>query len=382
VEAEMIGQRIVVRIADQLGAYSFRSANEFDSSKLGVLVNTAYGHYVERIGILPRPMTDDYAEVIRNHRVTVAESHGTIVGVIVLTVNDEGFLIDNVAVDPPHRGKGLGKALLEFAETEARRAGFDSIYLYTHEKMTENLALYSRIGYVEYDRRSQGEFSLVYMRKNRQRTKMDATEAGEMQGRTEEVSMRKVVASEFVSLDGVMESPEKWHFPYFNEEMGEAIGSAMTSADGMLLGRVTYEEWAAHWPYQSLDENQVANYMNDTPKYVVSKTLQEPLEWQNSTLIKENVAEEIARLKQQPGKDISITGSPTLVRSLLQEVLLDELRLMVHPIVVGSGKRLFEDGSDQKALELVDSRIFSTGVVYLTYRPAGKQENPDRTPSG
>jgi ribosomal protein S18 acetylase RimI-like enzyme len=151
---------------DQLGAYSFRSANEFDISKVAALVNAAYGHYVERIGILPRPMTDDYVEVIANRRVTVAESHGTIVGMLVLTVDDEGFLIENVAVDPSHRGKGLGRALLEFAEAEARCAGFDSIYLYTHEKMTENLALYSRIGYVEYDRRSQGEFSLVYMRKH------------------------------------------------------------------------------------------------------------------------------------------------------------------------------------------------------------------------
>jgi ribosomal protein S18 acetylase RimI-like enzyme len=146
--------------------YSFRSANGADSSKVAALVNAAYAHYVERIGILPRPMTDDYSEVIANQQVTVAESHGTIVGVIVLTIEDEGFLVDNVAVDPSHRGKGLGKALLEFAEAEARRAGFDSIYLYTHEKMTENLALYSRIGYIEYERRSQGDFSLVFMRKH------------------------------------------------------------------------------------------------------------------------------------------------------------------------------------------------------------------------
>jgi ribosomal protein S18 acetylase RimI-like enzyme len=112
-------------------------------SKVAALVNAAYGHYVERIGILPRPMTDDYAQVITNQQVTVAESHdATIVGVIVLTVDDEGFLVDNVAVDPSYRGKGLGRALLEFAEAEARQAGFDSIYLYTHEKMTENLALY------------------------------------------------------------------------------------------------------------------------------------------------------------------------------------------------------------------------------------------------
>jgi GNAT superfamily N-acetyltransferase len=111
-------------------------------------------------------MTDDYAKVIANQQVTIAENHGTIVGLIVLTVDDEGFFIDNVAVHPSHRGKGLGRALLEFAETEARRRGCDSIYLYTHEKMTENLTIYSRFEYVEYDRRSQGEFSLVYMRKH------------------------------------------------------------------------------------------------------------------------------------------------------------------------------------------------------------------------
>ncbi len=114
--------------------YSFRSAVAADAPGVAALVNAAYSHYVERIGMLPRPMTDDYAEVIANHRVTVAESHGAIVGVVVLAVDGEGFLIDNVAVDPAHRGKGLGKALLALAEAEARRAGFDSIYLYTHEK--------------------------------------------------------------------------------------------------------------------------------------------------------------------------------------------------------------------------------------------------------
>jgi ribosomal protein S18 acetylase RimI-like enzyme len=129
------------------------------------LVDAAYGHYVERLGGPPRPMTDDYEEVIRTRQVTVAERDGAVAGVIVLAVTDEGFLIDNVAVHPSHRGSGLGRALLEFAEAEARRARFDSIYLYTHERMTENLALYARIGYVEYDRRSHGEFSLVYLRK-------------------------------------------------------------------------------------------------------------------------------------------------------------------------------------------------------------------------
>jgi dihydrofolate reductase len=173
-----------------------------------------------------------------------------------------------------------------------------------------------------------------------------------------------------VSLDGVVESPEKWHFPYFNDQMEEAIGAAMAASDAMLMGRVLYEEWAAYWPNQDPDENPVAARMNGVRKYVVSTTLEEPLEWQNSTLIGDNVAEEISRLKEQPGKDISISGSPTLVRSLLQDGLLDELRLMVHPIVVGSGKRLFEDGGDQKALQLVDSKTFSTGVLYLTYQPA------------
>jgi dihydrofolate reductase len=187
---------------------------------------------------------------------------------------------------------------------------------------------------------------------------------------SEEVLMRKVVASEFVSLDGVVESPDKWHFPYFNDEMGDAIGAAMAASDAMLMGRVLYEEWAAYWPNQDPDENPVAARMNGVRKYVVSTTLEEPLEWQNSTLIGDNVAEQISRLKEQPGKDISISGSPTLVRSLLQDGLLDELRLMVHPIVVGSGKRLFEDGGDQKALQLVDSKTFSTGVLYLTYQPA------------
>lgn len=146
-------------------SFSFRSATRADAPKVAALVNAAYGHYVERIGMPPRPMTDHYAEVIENRRVTVAESEGTIVGVLVLAIDEEGFFVDNVAVDPSRRGEGLGKALLKLAEAEARRAGFDSIQLYTHEKMTENLALYSRIGYVEYDRRSQGNVALIFMTK-------------------------------------------------------------------------------------------------------------------------------------------------------------------------------------------------------------------------
>jgi len=147
------------------GGYRLRPATGSDVPSVAALIDAAYGHYVERIGMLPRPMTDDYAAVIRDRQVTIAEHEGATVGVVVLTVTDEGFLVDNVAVHPSRRGTGLGRVLLQFAEAEARRAGFDAIHLYTHEQMTENLALYARIGYMEYDRRSQGGFSLVYMRK-------------------------------------------------------------------------------------------------------------------------------------------------------------------------------------------------------------------------
>jgi dihydrofolate reductase len=189
--------------------------------------------------------------------------------------------------------------------------------------------------------------------------------------RLKEDPMRKIVAAYFISLDGVVESPDKWHFPYFNEEMGEAIGSAMADADAMLLGRVNYEEWAAYWPTHTGDDQEFAEYINNVPKYVVSTTLTKA-DWSNSTLISEDVAAEITKLKQQPGKNISMSGSGTLAAWLLQNDLVDELRLLVHPIVVGSGKRLFPDGTPQKPLELVGSKTFSTGVLDLTYRPAAK----------
>jgi ribosomal protein S18 acetylase RimI-like enzyme len=142
-----------------------RSATAADVPRLAELVQAAYGHYVERVGGPPRPMTDDYADVVRRQEVTVAEHEGEVVGLIVLGVGAEGFVIDNVAVDPSHQGSGVGRALLEHAEVAARRNGFDSVYLFTHEKMTENLALYSRVGYVEYDRRLHGDARLVYLRK-------------------------------------------------------------------------------------------------------------------------------------------------------------------------------------------------------------------------
>ncbi|MBA3426532.1 MAG: dihydrofolate reductase family protein [Rubrobacter sp.] len=185
--------------------------------------------------------------------------------------------------------------------------------------------------------------------------------------------MRRVVAGLFMSLDGVVEAPEKWQLPYFNDEMGEAIGAAMAASDAMLLGRATYQEFASYWPGVSSDDQPFADYMNNTQKYVVSTTLENVAGWRNSTLISENISEEIAELKRQPGKDIAITGSGTLVYSLLQDDLLDELGLMVHPVVVGSGKRLFGDGGEQKGLKLVASKTFRTSVIYLTYQPAGKE---------
>ena len=184
--------------------------------------------------------------------------------------------------------------------------------------------------------------------------------------------MRRVGAWELVSLDGIMERPENWAFSYSNEEMGEASASGMARSDTLLLGRVTYEHMAAYWPHQP-GGTPMVDYINSVPKFVVSTTLEEPLEWNNSTLIKGDVAEGVAGLKRQPGKDITILGSGALVRSLLRAGLLDELRLMVHPVILGGGKRLFEDEEDRKALKLVDSHTFATGVVYLTYRPADEE---------
>jgi ribosomal protein S18 acetylase RimI-like enzyme len=142
-----------------------RPATEGDVPSVTELVKEAYGGYVERLGGPPRPLTDDYAEVVRRQPVTVAERGSEVVGLVVLGDDDEGFFVDNVAVAPSHQGSGVGRALLEHAEEAARRAGFDSIYLYTHELMTENLALYARAGYAEYDRRLHGDACLVYLRK-------------------------------------------------------------------------------------------------------------------------------------------------------------------------------------------------------------------------
>ena len=181
--------------------------------------------------------------------------------------------------------------------------------------------------------------------------------------------MRKVVSGLFISLDGVTESPGEWQFDNFDEDMGAAMVSHISAEDTILLGRVTYQDWVNYWP-TSKDE-PYASHINSTPKYVVSTTLDEVEwgKWDNATLVKGNLGEQIAKLKQQPGKNIGVAGSPTLVESLLQKDLLDELLLMVHPVVVGSGKRLFHDGRALKRLKLVESKTTRTGVVILTYEP-------------
>jgi dihydrofolate reductase len=180
--------------------------------------------------------------------------------------------------------------------------------------------------------------------------------------------MRKLVSSFFISLDGVVEAPHDWHFPYFDEEMGAVVGEAIAASDTFLLGRRTYEEWAAFWPQQDPAENPMAAVMNGTPKVVASTTL-DAVDWENATLAEGDLADAVTALKTQPGKSIGMSGSATLVRSLLGHGLVDEMRLLVHPLVVGSGAKLFENGMASVPLELVASRTFATGVLDLTYRP-------------
>jgi len=189
--------------------------------------------------------------------------------------------------------------------------------------------------------------------------------------------VRRVIASEFVSLDGIMEDPS-WTFQFSSEEQIKYIFNELAASDALLLGRVTYEGFAAAWP-NMMDQyrgprrvalREYADMMNGYPKHVVSTTLEEPLEWNNSTLTKGNVAEEVSGLKQVPGKDILIFGSGDLVNMLMEHELIDEYRLMIFPVVVGSGKRLFGEGIDQTALKLVDAKSFGSGVVILTYHSA------------
>ncbi|HEY3140874.1 MAG TPA: dihydrofolate reductase family protein [Acidimicrobiales bacterium] len=177
--------------------------------------------------------------------------------------------------------------------------------------------------------------------------------------------MGKIVSNFFISLDGVVESPDKWHFPYFNDEMGNAIGKAAETTEAFLMGRVLYEEWAGFWP-DSKDE-PFASFLNNSPKYVASRTLSEAT-WNNTTIIGADLAAEIREVKDSIAGDITMSGSATLVRWLLANGLVDQLNLLLHPIAVGKGQRLFED-TPTHPLRLVSEERFSTGVLNLAYVP-------------
>jgi dihydrofolate reductase len=194
--------------------------------------------------------------------------------------------------------------------------------------------------------------------------------------------MRRIIVSEFLTLDGVMQAPGSpdedtsggfdqggWQRDYFDDALGKAIMDLLGVTGGFLLGRRTYEIFAAHWPHQPA-EDPLAGTFNDLPKYVVSTTLEEPLAWQNSTLIKGDAADGVAQLKAEEGRDIQVIGSGTLVATLARHDLVDEYRLMIHPLVMGKGKRLFRDQAASARLRLVDSQVTTKGVVILTYAPS------------
>ncbi|WP_327090063.1 dihydrofolate reductase family protein [Nonomuraea sp. NBC_01738] len=177
---------------------------------------------------------------------------------------------------------------------------------------------------------------------------------------------REIVAGLFISLDGVVEAPEKWHFPYLNPEMKAAVGQLHTEADTLVMGRVTYETFAAVWPHQN---GELADQINGLRKLVVSTTLGD-VGWQNSALIDGDVIDALTALKRQPGKCINLSGSIGLTRALLAAGLIDRLRLLMHPIVLGTGQRLFPEGGAVVPLKLTRSVAFTTGVMDLTYQPA------------
>jgi dihydrofolate reductase len=181
--------------------------------------------------------------------------------------------------------------------------------------------------------------------------------------------MRKIVANLFISLDGVVEAPDKWSLRYWTDEIGQAVGGGMAAADAMLLGRVTYEGFAEAWPGRTVEDDEGAEFMNNVRKYVLSSTLSE-VTWNNSTLLTGDPAEAVRALKTEPGGDIMTSGSTTAVRWLLAEGLVDELNLLLYPIVVGRGKRLFPEEGASFPLVLKKSATFGNGVVQLTYVPA------------
>ena len=195
--------------------------------------------------------------------------------------------------------------------------------------------------------------------------------------------MPKIVVSEFLTLDGVMQAPGDpdedrtggfdrggWQLQYFDDAFGAFVMDGFAAAGALLLGRLTYENFARYWPNAAADD-PIAGTMNGFRKYVVSTSLAEPLTWQNSSLIKGDVPAAIAQLKPGAGQDIQVIGSGQLVQTLIQHDLVDEYRLMVHPLVLGKGKRLFRDETADTKLRLIDSKATGTGVLLLTYVPAG-----------
>ena len=191
--------------------------------------------------------------------------------------------------------------------------------------------------------------------------------------------MRKITAGLFISLDGVVENPQDWHFPYFNDEMGEAVDGQLSGADTLLLGRKTYDSFAGAWPDREAAGGEDADFakkLGDARKVVVSnQDLQ--FSWRNSEQLRGDLVEAVTALKNEPGEStIAMSGSVSVVRQLLAAGLLDELHLLVHPIAVRRGMRLFDEGESPVPLRLLSCRAFTTGVVYLVYAPS------DATPTG
>ena len=191
--------------------------------------------------------------------------------------------------------------------------------------------------------------------------------------------MSRIVAFESVTLDGVMQAPGRpdedrrggfehggWAAPYADADLGKAAGESMATTGGLLLGRRTYEDFYGFWPKQK--DNPYTEILNKAQKYVVSSTLKEPLPWENSTLVKGDAAKAVADLRKKPGKDLVMLGSGKLARSLMQEHLIDEYVLLIHPLVLGSGQRLFTDDGELSKFKLVDTKTTSRGVVMATYR--------------
>jgi dihydrofolate reductase len=192
--------------------------------------------------------------------------------------------------------------------------------------------------------------------------------------------MRKVIASEFITLDGVVQAPMYadedtdggfphggWHAPYADEAFMRWVTENVSGAGGYLFGRRTYENFAAYWPTAPEEEQVLAQPLSTRPKYVASTTLAEPLPWQNSTLLRGDVAEAVAALKQEEGGYLLAIGSTKLVQTLLEHGLVDELRLIIDPVIVGGGKRLFRDDGALRQFRLADSRVTSTGAIIATY---------------